>query len=127
MTETALDWVGRAETVKGELVAIERAATQSAIPPDVITQLRSAVDHCRTTLWAVVTASGQEGREAAILAARLARIEEMCARVVDEIAAGRVWVGTPGLGRVVAALDETERRVKLLLKQSASVETDGLR
>ncbi len=121
MTET-VDWIREAQTLKSQLGAIERAAVEALIPPETIADLRGAVDHCRTALWDVVVASSDEGsgREAVILASRLSRIQEMCSRVVDGIAAGRVWAGTPGLGRFLATLDVTERCVKSLLEESAA-------
>jgi len=125
VTET-IDWVRETQVIKTQLANFERAAVEGVIPPEAITEVKSAVDHCRTTRWAVVTASSSDAdsaRTAAILAARLARVEEMCNRIVEEVAAGHIWVGTSGLGRFVATLDVTERCVKALLAESASAQS----
>ena len=126
MTETT-DWMREVQAVKTHLGAIERAAVEGTIPTEAIAEIKSAVDHCRTTLWAAVTAAASDAdsaRTATILAARLARVEEMCNRIVEEVAAGHIWVGTAGLGRFVATLDVTERCVKALLEESASSQSE---
>ena len=121
MTGTT-DWLREAKTVKAQLENIERAALDGIVPAEAIAEVKGAVDHCRTTLWSAVTASSdaESARTAALLAARLARVQEMCDRIVEEVAAGRVWVGTPGLGRFVATLDVTERCVRSLLEETAA-------
>lgn len=121
MTE-ATDWLLEAKAVRAQLAKIERAAVDGGVPAEAIAEVKSAVDHCRTTLWSASIAAGdaESVRTAALLAARLARVQEMCDRIVDEVAAGRVWVGTPGLGRFVATLDVTERCVRALLDDSAA-------
>jgi hypothetical protein len=122
VTETT-DWMREAQAIKAHLSSIERAAVEGKIPPEPMTTIKGAVDHCRTTLWAVVTAAASDAdsaRTATILAARLARVEEMCNRIVEEVAAGHIWVGTAGLGRFVATLDVTERCVRALLEESVS-------
>lgn len=123
MTE-AVEWGTRARALKDELASIEQGAERALIPPDAMEGMRRAVDHCRMALWAAaVTASdAANAGEAAILAARLVRVQEMCERIVEAIAAGRVWAGTPGLGRFLASLEATERSVKPLLEESASAQ-----
>ena len=121
MTET-MDWVTKAQALKAELLNIEQAAGQGRIPLEAMEEMRRGVDHCRNTLWDVVIAAGnaEHARDAAILAARLVRIQEMCERIVEAIATGRVWTGTPGLGRFLASLEATERSVKALFEDSAA-------
>ena len=124
MTE-AIDWNARARALTVELAEFESAAGQALIPAEAMAAMRRGVDHCRTALWAVsIQGSSEYESMAAILAARLARVQEMCNRIVEEIAAGRVWVGTPGLGRFVATLEATERYVKTLLEASASAQSE---
>jgi hypothetical protein len=122
-----VDWSREAQAVEAQLGLIEQAAVEGVIPPEAMTAVKSAVDHCRTTLWAAATASSSDAdsaRTAAILAARLARVEEMCNRIVEEVAKGHIWVGTAGLGRFVATLDVTERCIKALLQESASARSE---
>lgn len=124
MTES-IDWLRETQALKAQLANIERVAVEGEIPPEAIAEVRSAVDHCRTTLWAAATASSstESARAAAILAARMARVQEMCNRIVEQVAAGHVWMGTAGLGRFVASLDATERCIRLLLEESASAQS----
>jgi hypothetical protein len=123
VTET-VDWMRETQALKAQLGIIERAAVEGVIPPEAIVEVRSAVDHCRITLWAAANASSNTGRTAAILAARMARVQEMCDRIVEQVAAGRVWMGTAGLGRFVATLDATERCVRSLLEESAAAQSE---
>ena len=125
MTES-MDWVRETQALKAQLANIERVAVDGAIPPEAIAEVRSAVDHCRTTLWAAASASSstESERAAALLAARMTRVQEMCDRIVEQVAAGHVWMGTAGLGRFVASLDATERCMRLLLEESASAQSE---
>ncbi len=121
MTESC-DWVLETKTLKAQLANIERAAVEGVIALEAIAEVRSAVDRCRTTLYAAATAScsTESERAAALLAARMARVQEMCGRIVEQVAAGQVWMGTAGLGRFVASLDATERCLRQLLEESGS-------
>lgn len=124
MMET-VSWDVRARVLRQELASIERAAAAGHLSKEVISEMRPAVDRCRTSLWAAAIADtqSQSAAEAALLAARLVRVEEMCERIVEAIAKGNVWAGTPGLGRFLAALEATERTVKPLLDESVSAQT----
>ncbi len=123
MTET-FDWVREAQALKARLGSIEQAAGQGVIPPEALLELRSAVDHCRVALWMATTSNNTEfGSTAAILGARLSRVQEMCDRIVEEVVAGRVGAETPGLGRFVATLGATEQYVRSLLEQSAATQS----
>jgi hypothetical protein len=109
--------------MRTRLSAIESAANSASIPAHIVKELKSAVDHCRTALWAAsLAAQDTKGHEAnaLILASRLQRVQEMCQRVQDDISNGRVRKETPGLGRFVATLGETERCVRSLIDQSAA-------
>jgi len=121
-----MDWITRAQALNSELAKIEEAAANGSIPSEAITKMRHGVDHCRTALWAAVVGSSQSECEskAAILASRLARVQEMCNRIVEEVAAGRIWLGTPGLGRFVATLEATEKYVRSLLEESDSAQSE---
>ena len=117
-----MDWSQEAWEMRSRLSAIESAANSASIPAPIVKELKAAVDHCRTALWAAaLAAQDTEGYEstAIILSARMQRIQEMCARIQDDIAHGRVWKETPGLGRFVATLGETERCLRSLIDQSA--------
>lgn len=122
-----MDWSHEAWEMRTRLSAIESAANSASIPPPIVKELKSAVDHCRTALWAAsLAAQDGQGYEstALILSARLQRIQEMCERVKDDVAKGRIWRQTPGLGRFVDTLSETERLVRSLVEQAETNATD---
>jgi ABC-type methionine transport system ATPase subunit len=116
----SFDWATEVAQIKSSLAVIESAAASAVIPPALLAEVKSAVDHCRTTLWAVVLATTNDNYEstALILASRMQRVQEMCGRVQEDVTQGRMWKETPGLGRFVATLGETERSVRSLLDQS---------
>lgn len=119
MTGT-IDWNVRAEALKGELASVENAAAAGQVAAEAMSELKRAVDHCRTALWAatITSSDAQHASDAALLAARFVRVQEMCERIVEAVAAGRIWTGTPGLGRFLASLEATERTVRPLLDES---------
>lgn len=49
---SAVDWDAEIEALETHLGAIEQAAARTPVSREVLTELRSALDHCRTTLWA---------------------------------------------------------------------------
>jgi hypothetical protein len=75
------------------LAAVESAATAANIPPLVMEELRSAVDHCWTTLWAALlaTQTTYEGTSA-IVVARIHRVQEMCGRIREDVTEGQAPV-----------------------------------
>lgn len=52
-----VDWTAEIETMKARLAAIESAATAANIPQLVMEEVKSAIDHCRTTLWAAMVST----------------------------------------------------------------------
>ena len=121
-----IDWSFETQTVKARLSSIEKAAVAGEISAEVIGEIRSAVDHCRTTLWGATAAitNATQGAAAVLLTARLLRVQEMCDRIVEEVRVGRVWMGTPGLAAFVTTLTATEQCVRTLLEQSAAADKD---
>jgi hypothetical protein len=110
-----VDWTTTVEAVKASLAAVETAATAANIPPLVMEELKSAVDHCRTTLWAALLAAQTtyEGTSA-IVAARMNRVQEMCGRIREDVAAGRIGRDTPGIAACHASLADTGEAFRLL-------------
>ncbi len=118
-----IDWTREVQALKRQITNIEQAAGQGVVPSEAIADLRGAVDHCRTALWGAAMASTnpEYSSAAAILNARLTRVQEMCDRIVEEVVAGRVCVGTPGLSRFLVTLTATEQYVRAILEESASI------
>jgi hypothetical protein len=110
-----VDWTAEIETIKARLAAIESAAAAASIPQLVMEELKSAIDHCRTTLWAamVSTQTTYEG-SSLIVAARIQRVQEMCCRIREDVTAGRVWKDTPGIAACHASLADTQEAFRSL-------------
>jgi hypothetical protein len=110
-----VDWIAEIEIMKGRLTAIESAAAAARIPLLVIEELKSAIDHCRKTLWAAKTSTETtyEG-SSAIVAVRIKRVREMCCRVREDVAAGRIWKDTPGIAACHASLADTQEAFRSL-------------
>jgi hypothetical protein len=110
-----VDWTADLDTIKARLAAIESAAAAASIPQLVMEELKSAIDHCRTTLWAamVSTQITYEG-SSLIIAARIQRVQEMCCRIREDVSAGRVWKDTPGVAACHASLADTQEAFRWL-------------
>ncbi len=119
------DWFTQIARMKEGLALVEEGATARVIPADGLTELKSAVDHCRTTLWAALLAvqTDANASTAMILATRVQRIREMCERVQEDITEGRMWKEKLGLLQFLATLGETERSVRALLNHSQTGES----
>lgn len=110
------------ETIKERIGEVETAAGEGRIPPDVATEVKSVVDHCRTTLWGVIAGASSDAQEAytAIAAARLQRTGEMCQKIQEDVAAGRIGADTPGVSTCYAFLVSAEKALRALPKSAAA-------
>jgi len=113
-----VDWSTKVEAIRMSLDAVESAATAANIPPLVMEELKSAVDHCRTTLWAALLAAQTtyEGTSA-IVVARIHRVREMCGRIREDVAAGRIGRDAPGIAACHASLADTQEAFRSLFSR----------
>ena len=116
--QTAVDWTAMVDTIKEQIAEVEAAANDGRIPPFVVSEIKSVVDHARTTLWGVIV--GTEGDPhagyTAIVTARLQRIGEMCQRIQEDVSAGRIGADTPGVSTCYAFLVGAEKALRALPK-----------
>ena len=94
------NWIDLAKTIRRQLAHIEEAAEEKSLPEDVLDDVKAAVDHCRTSLWAAAIfgdAESDHGVTAMLVEARLQRTAEMCVHLQADVAAGRISDAT---GRV---------------------------
>ena len=93
-------WIDLAKSIRHQLAHIEEAVEERSLPQDVLDEVKSAVDHCRTSLWAAAIFGddqGDQGATAMLVEARLQRTAEMCVHLQADVAAGRIVDAT---GRV---------------------------
>ena len=116
-----VDWTAMVEAIKQRIADVENAANDGKLPPFVVSEVKSVVDHCRTTLWGVMVGTELDSREGytAIVTARLQRIGEMCQRIQEDVAAGRIGSDTPGVATCYAFLVAAERALRALPKSAA--------
>ncbi len=115
--QEGLDWTTEAQELTARLRAVETAATTASIPPQIMAELKSAVDHCRTALWATMVAPQSPYESAtAIIASRMTRVEEMCRRMIEDVTNGRIWRDTPGIAACHTALADAQKALQLLFK-----------
>ncbi len=91
------EWLQLANRIRRELSRIEEAAAARALPNDVVDDVKSAVDHCRTSLWAAAIFGALENSDdaaAMLVEARLQRTAEMCVRLQADVVAGRIGDAT---------------------------------
>jgi len=96
------------------LQGLERELGSGQVPVTVLEDFRTAVDHTRMTLWAVITAADAGELSvinAAIVRYRLGRIIEMCRRSVADMDSGALTLQTPELPVLRAILEQTLARI----------------
>jgi hypothetical protein len=99
------------------LQGIERELGSGQVPVTVLEDFRTAIDHTRMTLWAVITAADAGELSvitAAIVRYRLGRIIEMCRRSVADMDTGALSLATPELPVFKAILEQTLARIEQL-------------
>ena len=104
------------------LQGIERELGSGQVPVTVLEDFRTAIDHTRMTLWAVITAADTGELSvitAAIVRYRLGRIVEMCRRSLADMDSGALTRATPELPVFKAVLEQTLARIEEL-EQSAA-------
>lgn len=113
--KTGQDLIGQVTELGLALQGIERELGSGQVPVSVLEDFRTAVDHTRMTLWAVITAADAGELSvitAAIVRYRLGRIIEMCQRFAADIDSGALTLDTPELPVFKAVLEQTLARIE---------------
>jgi len=84
----------------------------------VLEDLKGAVDHLRTTLWAAMSAGSDDpdALNAKLVSLRLQRAAEICRQIRLDIDASEVAIDSPDLPKLSEALSLTASRVDRLYK-----------
>ncbi|MGH9804256.1 MAG: hypothetical protein ACRD4D_03705 [Candidatus Acidiferrales bacterium] len=119
--KTGQDLVEQVTELGLALQGIDRELGSGQVPVTVLEDFRTAVDHTRMTLWAVITAADAGELSvitAAIVRYRLGRMIEMCRRSVADMDSGALTLETPELPIFRAILEQTLERIEELEKSA---------
>ncbi len=102
--------------LKQALEEMEKRIKAGGVPLAVLEDFKSAVDHIRTTVWAVVSAGEKDQYELAnhITRFRVKRATQMCLRIVSDIDVHELSVESPELVQFHAAAKQTIERINRL-------------
>lgn len=117
--KTSQDLVEQVNELGLALQGIERELGSGQVPVTVLEDFRTAIDHTRMTLWAVITAADAGELSvitAAIVRYRLGRIIEMCRRSIADMDSGALSSETPELPVFKAMLEHALARINELEK-----------
>ena len=105
------------DNLKRALQAIENQLAQREVPQEGLEDLKRAVDHIRTTVWALITAAESPDNYEVVLARfRLNRAMELCQQVVLDINASFIPIESSELRRFHVTMKGTMDRVERLMK-----------
>lgn len=119
--KSSQDLVEQVNELGMALQGIERELGSGQVPVAVLEDFRTAVDHTRMTLWAVITAADAGELSvitAAIVRYRLGRIIEMCRRSVADLDSGALTLQTPELPVFKAMLEQALARIEEMEKSA---------
>jgi len=88
------------------------------VPVALLEDLKGAVDHLRTTLWAVISANTDdpEALTSRLVSLRLQRAAEICRQIRLDADAGELTIDCSELPKLREALHLTVNRVERLFK-----------
>ncbi len=111
----------RLTEIKGALEEIERELEEGGggIGREGLEDFKAAVDHIRLSVWAMLTAAQPDDQDGParidtkhfVARFRLSRADDICRRVLADIAAGLIRPGSPDLNGLHATLRETTEQV----------------
>ena len=114
-----------------ELVQLEQAIRSGGIDPRILMDFRDAVDYVRKTAWAV-----QEWQERQIqhhdphtvlpllTTERIRRATQLSEAIIADLVSQAVNAETPGIDRLLAAVNQLQQRLNDLVKDAAPAQTD---
>jgi hypothetical protein len=114
-----------------ELVQLEQAIRSGGIDPRILMDFRDAVDYVRKTAWAV-----QEWQERQIqhhdphtvlpllTTERIRRATQLTEAIIADLGSQAVNAETPGIDRLLAAVNQIQQRLSDLVKDAAPAQSD---
>jgi hypothetical protein len=115
----------RLEAATAELHQLEELVKSGDLDARVLSEFRNAVDHIRSTTWAVqkwVGLSNQSGGDPfsvlpIMSAERVKRATQICGDLSLDLQTVDVGIETPGIVELFNAVDDLHRRLATLLKR----------
>jgi len=106
------------QQLRAQLEEIDKRPQGAPLPMAVLEDLKGAVDHLRTTLWAAMSANTDDPDVLAskLVNLRLQRASEMCRQIRLDIDANEVDINSVELPKLREALHLTVNRVERLYK-----------
>jgi len=104
--------------LRAQLEEIDKRLQGAPLPMAVLEELKDAVDHLRTTLWAAMSANTDDPNVLAskLVSLRLQRAEEICRQIRLDVDANEVDINSVELPKLREALHLTVTRVDRLYK-----------
>jgi hypothetical protein len=104
--------------LRAQLEEIDKRLQGAPLPIAVLEDLKDAVDHLRTTLWAAMSANTDDPDVLAskLVSLRLQRAEEICRQIRLDVDANEVDINSSELPKLREALHLTVTRVDRLYK-----------
>lgn len=117
---------GRLEAATAELHQLEQLVKSGDLDSRVLSEFRDAVDHIRSTTWAVqkwVGLSNESGGDPfsvlpVLSAERVKRATQICGDLSLDLQTVDVGLETPGIADLFNAVDDLHRRLATLLKRT---------
>lgn len=115
----------RLESATAELHQLEELVKSGDLDARVLSEFRNAVDHIRSTTWAVqkwVGLSNESGGDPfsvlpIMSAERVKRATQICSDLALDLQTVDVGIETPGIIELFNAVDDLHRRLGTLLKR----------
>ncbi len=125
--ESPLSITERLEASTEELQQLEELVKSGDLDSRVLNEFRNAVDHIRSTTWAVqkwVGLSDQSGGDPfsvlpILSAERVKRATQILGDLSLDVQSVEIGIDTPGITELFAAVDDLYRRLATLLKREA--------
>jgi hypothetical protein len=103
------------QQLKKGLQEVETRLAGEALPLPLLEEFKEAVDHVRTTLWAVISSKADpDSISSTIVSLRMKRATEMCRQIILDMDAHEIGMESPELPRLREILKLTHERVHRL-------------
>jgi hypothetical protein len=117
----------RLEAATGELQQLEALVKSGELDPRVLSEFRNAVDHIRSTTWAVQKWLGLNNESGGdpfsvlpiMSAERVKRATQIANDLSLDLQSTDIGIETPGIKELFDAIDNLRRRLATLLKREA--------
>ena len=102
--------------LRAQLEQIDQRLQSEPLPNAVLEDFKGAVDHLRSTLWALMSEGGPDSVTSKLVTFRLIRAAEICRQVQLDIDASEVGINSPELPKLREALRLATERVERLYR-----------